>query len=263
MSNSRKYYYVVSSLPELKFASKLPFTVQEFISEYSNELIAEKKLIDVLLLKNDIRNLKLYFENDLNKKTFTQPSIYNLEELKEIILIKENVPEFISEFLDKYESNEEYLDNFNELEQTYLVYGAAVENTFLHTYFQFELNFRNVISALRSRKKDIDVIKYSVGDEDAIIVSRIKNNKSLPDFAIGGEVVWIDKLIQIFDKDEPLNLEESLDKIRFEQINSMIDLLDFQTEKILAFIVQLSILERWNKFDKEKGRKYTYDIVKI
>ncbi len=262
MSNSRKYYYVVSSLPELKFGGKLPFTIKEFLNEYEGDLAPDKQYINLIIAKNDIKNIKLLFKNNLKEENKHQPSVYSIEELKEGVKVREGIYDFIIDFLGRHETNEQYLDNFTDLEKDYFIYGSKSENDFLRDYFQFELDFRNVVSALRARGKDINILKYTSGSSDEIVLSKVKNNKSLPDFGLAGEAPWMDKVIQAFDKEDPLLLEETLDRIRFEQIDNMTLLLSFELDKILAFIIKLSIIERWNSFNKDKGREYTRNIVR-
>lgn len=258
----KKYYYLISSLPELRFGDKLPFTMEEFFNEYSSEIEKDVDLVNIIILKYDIKNLELIFKNKAKDDNIKRPSIYTIEELQQNIKTRENLPDFIITFLNNYETNSEYLENFNELEKGYLVYGYESDNTFLKAYFKFELDFRNAIASMRARTQDIDVLKYTVGDEDDIVISKIKKNKSLPDFGISNEAIWIDKLIQAFDKDDPLNLENTLDRIRFEQIEILTSLMDFQVEKLLGYLLQLSIMERWAEFDKETGSNFTKNIVK-
>ncbi len=257
----KKYYYLISSLPELRFGEKLPFTTEEFFDEYSSEIESDLDLINIIILKNDVKNLELIFKDKAKEDKIRKPSVYTLEELRQNIKTRENLPDFVITFLNKYETKEEYLENFTELEKEYLVYGYEFDNTFLKAYFKFELDFRNAIASMRARTQDVDVLRYSVGDEDDIVISKIKKNKSLPDFGISNEAIWIDKLIQAFDKDDPLNLERTLDKIRFEQIEILTSLMDFQVEKLLGYLLRLSILERWAEFDKETGSNFTKNIV--
>ncbi len=263
MSSSRKYYFVVSSLPEIKFGGKLPFTLKEFLNEYEGELKEDRQYIDLIIARNDIKNLKLLFKQNLKEDNKHTPSVYSIENLKEGVKVKEDIYDFIINFLEKHETNEQYLENITDLEKDYFVYGTKCDNDFLKNYFQFELDFRNVVSALRARGKDVNILKYTSGSSDEIVLSKVKHNKSLPDFGLAGEAPWVDKVVQAFEKDNPLNLEETLDKIRFEYIDELTLLSSFELDKVLAFIIKLSLIERWTmSFDKEKGREYTRNIVR-
>ncbi len=263
MSRSRKYYYIVSSLPEISFNSKLPFTLKGMLDEYEEDLKKEKEYIELIILYNDIRNLKeLFRAKDGEEKDLYLPATYSIEELKEIIKVRDGVPEFVVNFLESYETKQDYLDNFYKLEKEYFIYGSKSSNDFLSNYFQFELDFRNVISAVRARGKSTDIIKYTAGTGDEIVLSKVKNNKSLPDFGLSGEAKWVGQVVSAFDKDDPLNLEETIDKIRFEQIDEMTLLLGFEVDKIFSYMIKLQILERWASFDQEKGRSFTQNFVK-
>ncbi len=263
MSSSKKYYYVVSGLPEISFDTKLPFTLNDMLDEYQEDLKGEAEHVNLIILNNDLRNLKDMFKEDGgDEKDRHLPSIYSIDELKEIVKVRDGVPEFVVDFLERYESRQDYLNNFHELEKGYFIYGTTSSNEFLSKYFQFELDFRNVISAVRSRGKETDIIKYTAGTGDEIVLSKVRNNKSLPDFGLSGEAKWVEKVISAFDKDDPLNLEETIDKIRFEQIDDMILSMGFESDVLFAYMIKLQILERWASFDQDKGKKYIRNIVK-
>ena len=69
----------------------------------------------------------------------------------------------------------------------------------------------------------------------------------------------------IFDRysDEPLELERALDEYRFNYIESLVEFTDpFSMDRILAYMSQLIILQKWNALDKEKGLKIVDIIVK-
>lgn len=262
MSKSRKYYYLVSSLPELHFNDKLPFSVEDFLNEYEDQLRSERENVDMLLLRYDLKNINLIFKDKLSENNIHKPSVYDIEELKDHLKMKEDLPDFVIEFLNKYPEKEERKDNLMELDKEYFLYASESDNYFISEYFRFELAFRNVIASTRAKKYDTDVLKYSVGDDnDDIILSKIKRNKSLPDFGIGSEAVWVGKVVQAFEKEDPLMLEEELDRIRFEQVDNIIAMLDFQSDVIFAFIIKLMILERWNNFDNDYGKDFTESIV--
>jgi hypothetical protein len=89
----------------------------------------------------------------LNKEKIAKPSVYTVEDLKENIKVRDSLPDFIIQFIEKYENNDEYLNHFSELEKDYFIYCSSSNNFFLNEYLSFELDFKNAIASLSSKVK--------------------------------------------------------------------------------------------------------------
>ena len=63
--------------------------------------------------------------------------------------------------------------------------------------------------------------------------------------------------------EEPLLLQRALDEYRFNFIDQLVDPSDtFSIERILAYMIQLIIVEKWFELDKAKGMQIVDTIVK-
>ena len=78
---------------------------------------------------------------------------------------------------------------------------------------------------------------------------------SAEDFGVRKEYDWIE---QILNAETPLDIEQTVQWIRWETVDAMIEPNQFEFDVILAYLVKLQILERNLVWSKEQG----LDIVK-
>lgn len=64
-----------------------------------------------------------------------------------------------------------------------------------------------------------------------------------------------------FTSDDPLVIEEELDRARWQMAEDFIKLNPFGFEKLLAYGIQLMIVERWNKMDVSEGKKRLEAVI--
>jgi hypothetical protein len=61
---------------------------------------------------------------------------------------------------------------------------------------------------------------------------------------------------EAFSKNDPVELEQGLDRIRWQLTNELVPLDDpFGFERVLAYGIQLKIIERWNRMDHHLGKE--------
>jgi len=59
-------------------------------------------------------------------------------------------------------------------------------------------------------------------------------------------------------------LQKAIDHYRFEKIEDFVDMGDvFSIKRILAYFIQLMIVEKWFELDKEKGMRIVETIVRL
>ena len=69
----------------------------------------------------------------------------------------------------------------------------------------------------------------------------------------------------LFEKygDDPLALERALDQYRFDFIESRVGMMDmFSINRIIAYMLELVIVEKWAEMDQKKGIEIINQVVK-
>src|SRR3990167_6765166 len=111
-----KYYYLGCALPKISLKSKPEISFEEF-KFMLNINLNEKDLEKIRIFQNfiDINNLKLLWQN----QEIDPRGSLNLAELEDIILMQDVLPEFVFEFIDRYDSTEDKLKYFSFLLSSY------------------------------------------------------------------------------------------------------------------------------------------------
>lgn len=248
------YYYLVAGLPDLlPDQGKVKISVADFKTEIESYLKPEDfLLVKILFLKYDNKNLL----NLLQKQTFAFDSKGNYdqdlleEEIKEQdVRILPYLADFIKSFKEGLRENEE-ISWENDLEARYFDYLQTIKNDFLKEWFEFSLNIKNITTALNCRKYSFRPENELIGD-NFVVQSILRSNSR--DFGLMQEFPEIDKILNIWDNGTLLEREKQLDMLSWQWIDEHTFFHYFTIEKILGFILQLEIVERWLSLDYQTG----------
>ncbi len=246
-----KYYFLVSYLPEIqRDDKKLKVRLSDLLSE--KYLFTEKDFseIELLLLAGDL----LLIERLLSGKEIeVEYSLYGREFWKEQLKSTKEVPEFLQEAFEGFNSEGLTPNNLERLYEAY--YSHAIEQTsspLLRKFLAFEKDLRNIVAAVRARRKGLPPSDYLVGETDLVdLLSR----SSAEDFGLTSEYPWIERLIAA---QEPGDTEDAIQAIIWETLDEMTEHLDFDFDVVLAYLLKLQILERNLAMNEERGM----DIVR-
>jgi len=267
MSN---YYYLIAGLPDLTLEdSKLSYTVADFKEEiYPSLSDADKKLIDLFYLKFDNANvLKLLKNKDAEIDTRGN---YSATELMEYInTIKESgtvspkdFPSYLITFITNYYGENPMDDDpgllENDLAALYYEYGIGCKNTFVSSWFEFNLTLNNVFVALAARKYKVDIARNVVGDTE---ITEALRTSGARDFGLTGEVDYFDQLVKISEIDELLEREKKTDQLKWNWIEDETFFNYFSVERIFAYLLKIEMIERWLSLDKERGREMFRELI--
>ena len=255
-----KYYYLVAGLPDLALEdNKLTYSVADFKTEiYPFLSVTDQKLVDLFYLQFDNANvLKLLKDKEAQ---IDKRGNYSSEELVEYIeLLKEGdtlsdkvFPSYLSTFIVEYYNNtvEEGCFYENRLAALYYEYAMKCSNSFVASWFAFNLTVNNVLVAFAARKYKMEVAPLIVGDTEICEALRTSNAR---DFGLMGEVDVLDKLIKISEADELVDREKKIDQLRWNWMEDATFFNYFTIERLFVFLLKLEMIERWISLDKEKG----------
>jgi hypothetical protein len=76
---------------------------------------------------------------------------------------------------------------------------------------------------------------------------------SAPDFGLGQEYPWVDRIIAL-SRQGLTDMEKGLDDLYWDMLNEMTVYSYFHVETIGAFVLKLQIVERWMKLSPAAGK---------
>lgn len=272
-----QYYYFVAGLADFDFDStKLPYTVDEFKHMLYDELKDEdKRLIDKYFLERDKDNLlKLLLDKEASiedRGVYSRTQLLDaIEQVKENESVSdEKIPSVFKEFIAKWHRfMEQWMKEEREIDtkgwedlltSLYMDYGVAVKNSFISKWFTFNLNISNILTAIYSRKYELDVKEAVVGDN--FVANTIRKNSNVRDFGLEQEVEYFDALSKIAEEDDIYERERKIDKFRWDWLeeNTVFDY--FNIEYIFAYLCKLQILQRWVQLNAEEGERVFRKLI--
>ena len=266
---ARNYYYLVAGLPDLIMEDrKLAFSSVSFREMLQQDVHPQDlKLVSLFYLPFDHLNVlsRLYDE----EPTFDERGNFSAEEIEELTDKKSfetaegfNLPDYIVEFVEEFFNDEEKPSRVSaerRLTKEYYTHLQSTGNSFLNDYVRFELNMRNVLTALNGRKFDMDVTGDIIGDSD--IEHALKKSRTR-DFGLANDVDNLEALIQLHEIPNLLERELKMDTMRWNFLDEATFFNYFTIEKVLAFVIKVFIVERWLSLDADKGKELFEQLIK-
>ncbi len=258
----RNYYYLVAGLQDITIdVHKLQFSQLAFREELKTEVHPDDfKLVEKLFLPFDNANLL----NLLQKagKPFDEKGNFSQGRLEDNIKEPHDLPEYMKQFIVAFKSKEPLMPDMNpENELTTLFFDQmlGLSNDFLRNWFKFELNVRNIVTALLARKYEIPYEYQIIGTGE---VANIIRKSHARDFGLGAEIDYLDELANLVRNDNIQEREKAIDELRWKYLDEEIFFEYFTIEKILAFTIKLGMAERWLGIDKDHGNEMFKKLLK-
>jgi len=246
-----RYYFLVSYLPEIQPDDrKLKYRLADLFDEKDHIAPRDWENVELLLLAGDILQIEKLLSG---KDTAVEFTLYGQDFWKDQIKSPKDVPEWLSEFFEDLAARGFSARNLDRLYRAYFEFAAQkATNPFLKSYLLFELDLRNILSAVRARRKGLPPAEYLVGESDLV---DLLGRSSAEDFGVRKDYEWIE---QILEAETPPEIEETVQRIRWETVDAMIEPNQFEFDVILAYLIKLQILERNLALSEEQG----LDIVR-
>lgn len=246
-----QYYFIGTSLPALYFDVKPEISFHDF-DRLLQDNLSEKDYKKVLVIRRlyDLLNLKAFWQS----QPLNPYGTLDENELAEGLLDQVTFPDYVYDFAQKHESNKDRIKHFPELLSAFFRGELKNETGIMRQGIEFERQWRLVLAAFRAKKLGRDLseeLQYEDPEEE--LIAEMLAQKDAKEFELPEN---FKELKSIFERhgDDPLQLQKALDEFRFNFLGSLIDMADnFSIERILVYMTQLLILERWAGYDKEQG----------
>jgi hypothetical protein len=256
---SQNYYYLVTSLPTLNFGEFSGIPVEELLEKITQNVnSADQKNLEYLRQSRDIRNLHSLAEEwqtfralgNIPTENFTNPEAeLELPENWNTYILSQKGEKSIS--IDSI-----WLAHFDE--------SRKLDNPFIEAWMNHEMALRLVIALIRQEKQKAsshNTIAPDVEKNEHPVFQEIFQNRRLPNLGIGYIYDWADEIRQIFEKDNPVDIEMALDQVRWQFLDTWIANRHFSSDVVLAYTIKLFIYEHWNRLNQEKGEQIIQKIL--
>lgn len=251
------YFFLASLLPDLQIGHIPSLGYAEFKDLLKESLTSDDwKKVTQLLRLIDIENMQaLWTGEPLDKH-----GNCNKEELEQAIQdqIWPNGQQMQSEvvnFLNKYATNKERLEHFPLLMSRFLKHSTEKSSGFLRKYFEFEKELRLVLIGFRAKLLHRDVsVELQYEDAGDPLVAQILAQKDAKIYEPPFDYAELKPSFEAY-RAFPLELHKFLNEYKFQKIDLFNSDKLFSIDRILGYLEQLIIVERWLELDASQGRK--------
>lgn len=250
----RNYYCLIAGLPDILIdQKKIPFSLIELKQELQYQLHPnDYQLVEYLFLPYDNIN----FLNILQKKEaeFNPLGNYSesffMDEIKE----PENLPGYMKKFLEAYRDENPIHPNLsleNQLTWLYFDFMLEQKNEFLRDIFTTIRDINNIFAIYNARKFGLNIENQMIGNYELTEAAKKTTSK---DFGLASEITPIDEIIGIYENNDILEQEMSIDLLKWRHMNNLNTFNYFTIEFILAYVLEFIMVERWSNLDADQSK---------
>ncbi len=257
----RNYYCLVAGLQDIGLDTHKLLFKQEGLKDYLRHEVHKDDyaLVEKLFLPYDNKNVLNILQK--TEEPFDEKGNFSLEFLEEQIKDPSALPNYMIRFIKAFKEQEPvYPEMSPENELTYLFYKEMLDddNDFISWWYELQMNTRNILAALNCRKYSLNVEHHIIGNNEAADTLRKSHAK---DFGLSNKLDYAEDVIGWGRLEDIQERELAIDKFLWEYLDENIFFEYFTIERILAFVLKTSIVERWLLLDKEQGKEMFKKLI--
>ncbi|MBN2172339.1 MAG: DUF2764 family protein [Candidatus Krumholzibacteriota bacterium] len=252
-----KYYFLVTLLPDIRRDDrKIALRFADLIDEKRFIAPDDWREVERLLLARDILLLEKLLSG---KDPDVEPTLHDKAFWQEQIRAPREGPEFLQEFLRRHAEERSFgpeaVDRLWEGYYDHVV--RSTDSPLLRDYFQFEKLLRNVLAAVRARRRGLAPSDHVLGEDE---VAERLGRSGAEDFGLGREFPWIERLAETKD---PLELVDAVEGILWDHLDERIRRYTFEFEVVLAHLLKLRLLEKRLALSEERGMEIVSNLEAV
>jgi hypothetical protein len=214
-------YFLLAAMPALgELGSSPPIGLAE-LSEYASESRRVSRLMDALLLADDLMQREAFLAGQLADVTpvvLSEEAARNQAALPEYLVALDETPQVAVESDDTWRA---YFHHVAEL-------GRREGNLFLPRWVSFEVGLRNVLAGERARRLGLSEINCAVAAE--LVVWEEDYSEALRSWAAA---------------DTPREGQQELIRFRWNWLHEHARWFSFSEDEMLVYTLRLILLEQW------------------
>ncbi len=245
MITNGRYYYLVSSLPQLSLQDReLTRDTEQLKSELESMLEpGDMELIRVLYIPFDIAGLAAACSG--TPMPFKVTGNHSEEDLQEALYYPELLPDFLAEAIDGIsadgDQNREYHHIHRRLTAAFMDWVRGHTNPLLRKWFSFDHHLRNILAGLNSRKFSTPIHEAVIGDD--FEASNIMKSKDRY-FGLLTVVEDVERMIAYFDEQDLMLRETSYDELRWAYLEELEAPYHFSIENLMVYTLKTGLVQR-------------------
>ena len=267
------YYYLIAGLADISLDdSKAPASLESLRAELYESLdAADRKVMDMLLLENDCRNLLAVLSSDPDDDASAPvkySGLFTYDQLQDLIACVKaqeqcpaGIPQFMYTFVQEWQDEswrEKAAFAEDRLWSLFYEYAMNSKNEFVRSWYEFNLDLNNILSAMTARKYELEIQKVIVGKNATAQALRTSGAR---DWGLSQEVDFFDEVMRLLEDDDLSQRERKTDLIRWNWLEEHTFFNYFTVERLFSYMVRLGMVERWTSLDKEKGQKLFRELI--
>jgi hypothetical protein len=257
-----QYVYLAVGLPPLSFDSPPEISFAE-LETLLRDNLTHKDYQKTRLLRRlyDILNLRAFWLGE----PLDPHGGMDENQIEEALALQMGFPEYVYDFILRHRTKEERLRHFPSLLSSFFKESAAETKGFLRDYLRFEREWRLVFAGFRAKRLGRDLsVELQYEDPQEELIAQMLAQKDAKTYEPPERYRELKVLFEKYE-DDPLGLERALDEYSFNFIEDQLSLGlkdTFSIDRILAYMAQLILVEKWFELDKKKGSEIIDTIVK-
>lgn len=255
------YYFLGTALPALQITLPPDIDFNEFITLLQENLSdADLEKVRHIRWFYDIQNIRAFWRGE----SLDYWGNLDVNELEDSIVERdgEGLPNYVYDFLDTHEGKEQRLKYFPQLVSQYFKEEICQAHGFYKKYIQFERDLRLTLVGYRARQLGKNLLtELQFEDPEDEIVAQLIALKDAKTFEPPAGFEDLNQILQEYYA-SPLELHQALYEYRFNRIDDMLGFDMFSIDRILGYLVQYIMVDKWLLLDRKKGIEIVDSIVK-
>ncbi len=255
---SKPYHYFISGLPDIAQSMKeIPFTKRSYFEMVERHIDSEDyEYIKLLRSPVDHHNLlhillgrPTYFVNDGN---FSQVELTVGLEVSD-----KRLPKHMQMFLTEYRHAESIYETSqsweNRLIDIYIQFMIEHGHPILKHWFEFERNYRNILTAVNCHKYGIKYDNFLIGNN--IIKEQLLHEDPPRLEGLRGEFPYLNSLYGLFSIQDLVDREQALISIKWKYLEEVSFFEYFGIGFLIAYTLKYLMAERWYQLTPDSGKQ--------
>lgn len=247
------YYFLVTYLPEIhRDDRKVKVGVAAVLDEKEHIAAADWRDVELALLRRDVFLLERLL---LGKDVDVEHAVYGKEFWKDQVQSPQAPPLGLEEFLLSVKETGFGPGDADTLYDIYVEHVLRrAGSSLLRAYVRFDRDVRNVVAALRARRRGLPPADALVGGGD--LVEQLSRSTA-DDFGLGAEMPWVERLR---DAADPLQQDDAVEEILWTFLEERVAGRHFEFDVVLSYLLRAELLERRLALNDEHGRHMVREL---
>lgn len=264
----KDYYYLLSAVPRLSLEEETYERVdfdEVFDLITDNIDVKDGHKLNYLMYQNDNLNLvsaiARHHRKPVPHNLFHYPSVFDQETIKDYERTYVLFPDYMHDFVETY--RDEFAARSMATLEQWLLTGfyrevTKQEDDFIRSYFSFERDLRNIITALNCRKYGYQMEAQLIGD--AYINQQLLRS-SAADFGLAQAYPFVEMLQERVEQQDVPGLEHQMDSLLWEHLDELTRFSYFDSHRLLAYTLKLFMVKKWTWLKPDKGRERLHHLI--